>query len=241
MQFERTILMVDAAPMFHDMAGLFLARTARVQHAGSGVEALECLARAPADLIVAELHLPGMTGADFCRAVKRTPGLKHLPLVMMLRDGSTFDRRQADEAGADEMLCKPLVRNELIHTVNRFLASGLDRKRPRLAVKLPVQLRNDLLNARGTVYNISSGGLYLEAECELPLHSRVALEMPLPELEQTLSAIAEVVWQRVGREPGSTGLGLRFSSLEDQTMRALLRFLDLRRNPRPEPAYSATH
>ncbi|MFP6639106.1 MAG: response regulator [Myxococcota bacterium] len=230
MRLEKSILVVDAAPMFHDIAGLFLARTARVRHAQNGTDALQSLASAPADLVVADLHMPGMNGADFCRTLKRTPGREQVPVVMMVRDGSSQDRLQAVEAGADEMLCKPLVRDDLIQTVNRFLENGLDRKLPRLSVKLPVQLRNDLLHAHGTIYNISRGGLYLEAECELPLYSRVALEIPLSELERTISPIAEIVWQRPGRQPGTTGLGLRFTSLEGSALRSLVHFLELRRH-----------
>ncbi|MBW2230821.1 MAG: response regulator [Deltaproteobacteria bacterium] len=222
---SKTILVVDDVEMFRDLAVLFLVRTARVIQAASGEEALEILARESIDLMLADLHMPGMDGAMLCRAAKQMPGYELLPVIMMLRDSSHEDGVKAVRAGANDMLCKPLSRGALIECVRHFLEDGLSRALPRIEIVAPVQLRNSILHTWGTALNISRGGLSVEADCELEPKSEVAVQLMLPETQIQIEPMAEVIWSRDTRDQRMIEMGLRFLSMGSDAMRTLEDFI----------------
>jgi uncharacterized protein (TIGR02266 family) len=231
-----TILVVDDVSMFRDLAALFLARTARVIKASSGDEALRILAEEKVDLVVTDLHMPGMDGDQLCRSIKKTKNLDHLPVLIMLRSGSDEDSTRAVRAGADDMICKPISRTALIEGVNHFLESGLIRGLPRVDVTIPVELRNELLHTWGTARNISRGGIYVETDCLLEPKAEVAVEMVLPQSHERIAPVAEVIWSRDDGEQRITELGMRFLSIDSDTMRRLDDFIGQYILPRPASA-----
>ena len=77
----------------------------------------EALALAPAfgpDLIICDLWLPGMSGADLCRLVRERPELADVPFVLITGVSDPAGRVTGFEAGADDYLQKPLRERELL-------------------------------------------------------------------------------------------------------------------------------
>jgi CheY-like chemotaxis protein len=231
MRRSRTIVVVDDVPMFRDLTSLFLARTARVLQAGSAEEALSLLRSESVDLLITDLHMPGMDGAELCRTVKADPELSQLPVVMLLRGGSDEDSMRAVRAGADDLLSKPLCRGLLIETVKHYLETGLSRGLPRVEITAPIQLRNELLHTWGTARNISRGGIFVEADCELEPKSEVALELVLPDTTHQITPVAQVVWKREAADHRMIELGMRFLAIDSETMHQLDDFVGQRIPP----------
>ncbi len=228
MRRSKRILVVDDVPMFRDLVALFLTRSAEVVQATDAEEALRILDRESIDLVLSDLHMPGVDGADLCRRVKSRVGLEDLPFIMLLRDGSTSDSKRAVEAGADDMLSKPLARGALIEAVHHYLESGLKAGLPRVQIATPIELRNELLHTWGTARNISRGGIYIEADCELEPKSEVAVALTLPESAIEINPIAQVIWSRDAADLRCTEMGLRFLSIDSDTMRQLDQFISSR-------------
>ena len=76
------VLVVDDAAFLRELAAVFLARSGRVITAASGQEAMILVRRERPDLILCDLHMPGMSGADLCRIIKSDSELEHTPFVM---------------------------------------------------------------------------------------------------------------------------------------------------------------
>lgn len=228
MSRSQTILVVDDVPMFRDLISLFLARTARVLQASSSNEALEVLHREPVDLLITDLHMPGVDGAHLCEKVRGQPGFDSLPILMLLRADDPQDAARAVRAGANDMLCKPLSRGRLIEAVNHFMESGLAKGLPRVEVRTPVQLRNSILHTWGTSRNISRGGISVEADCELEPKSEVAVEITLPDTDMRIAPLAEVIWSRDADDQRLTEMGLRFVSMNGDALRNLDDFISIR-------------
>jgi CheY-like chemotaxis protein len=224
----KTILVVDDVPMFRDLVALFLTRSAQVVKAASGEQALQILREQSIDLVLSDLHMPGMDGAALCSAIKSDPGLCHLPFIMLLREGSAHDSERAVHAGADDMLSKPLARGELIEAVQHFLESGLEAGLPRVPIAAPVELRTALLHTWGTALNISRGGVYIEADCEFEPKSEVAVALKLPDSDTLISPIAQVIWSREAPDLRVTEMGMRFLSIDSETMRRIDNFVSAR-------------
>jgi len=224
----RTILIVDDIPMFRDLVAVFLARTARILTASSGEEGLAVAEREHLDLLIADLHMPGMDGAELCRRIKCDPRLGEIPVLMLLRGKSIEDSARAVSAGANDMLCKPLSRGALIQAANHFLEGGLSRGLPRVELASPVQLNalhEDFDRTWGTARNISRGGIFVEADCELRLKAEVNLDLTLPDRVAPISPTAQVVWSREDEDRRLSGLGMRFLNLDADSMRALDDFI----------------
>jgi response regulator RpfG family c-di-GMP phosphodiesterase len=94
-----------------------------VDEADSGAAALQRIAVRPPDVVVLDVHMPGMSGLDVCARIKRNEETAGIGVVLLTgSDGGTA--RNAEAAGADAFLRKPFSPLELLAVTER-LAGGL--------------------------------------------------------------------------------------------------------------------
>jgi len=217
----RTILFVDDVQMFRDLGALFLARSGKVVTAADGEEALAIARKDRPVMILSDLAMPEMDGAELCAAVKTDPELSGIPVILILASELAADHARAIHAGADDVLSKPLSRVVLLETVNRFLRFSTVRGLPRVEIDAPVRIRCGKIESWGKARNVSRGGLFVEATLSVPPRTEVALEFELPDASRRLAPTASVVWQRAEPDGQSSGIGLRFVGLDARSARYL--------------------
>jgi two-component system, sensor histidine kinase and response regulator len=94
----------------------------RVLEAESGPRALEIVASEPVDLVLLDVKMPGMSGFEACREIKRAAGDgPFLPVLMVTVLGAQPDRIAGLAAGADDFLAKSIDRDELALRVAAFV------------------------------------------------------------------------------------------------------------------------
>ena len=76
------------------------------------------------DLILMDLHLPGMTGYEATHRLKADPATAAIPVVALTAQAMRGDEARAKEAGCDGYLSKPLDRQRFRDTLRRFLPPG---------------------------------------------------------------------------------------------------------------------
>ena len=104
-----TILVVDDLPANRDLMTRRLERSGfRVVSAASGPEALELLRRAPVDLVLLDIMMPGMTGLDVLKTVRMMPTTATLPVVMVTAKTDSQDVVEALSLGANDYVTKPV-------------------------------------------------------------------------------------------------------------------------------------
>jgi two-component system, chemotaxis family, chemotaxis protein CheY len=125
-----TILIVDDSPTIRRMVRVSLERLPGVafREASTGLEAIETLIVAPADLVVLDLNMPDMHGLEVLKFVRAQSSFKTLPIVVLTTRGDEPSRQAALEAGATLFLSKPFLPRALAADVGTLL--GLEQSTP---------------------------------------------------------------------------------------------------------------
>ena len=116
------ILVVEDNPTNQLLTSSVLEREGfRVELAESSVAALECLAAHTPDLILMDVHLPGLDGLSLTRALKSAPDTAGIPVVALTAHAMAGDREQALAAGCAGYISKPIDTRTFGEEVRRFL------------------------------------------------------------------------------------------------------------------------
>ncbi len=92
-----------------------------VQTAASGEQALAAAAARPPDLILLDIHLPGLDGLEVCQRLKANPATRHIPVILLSASSGAQERVTGLQAGAVDYLTKPFRREELLARVKVHL------------------------------------------------------------------------------------------------------------------------
>src|SRR5437763_11015892 len=77
--------------------------------------------RRPPALILLDLMLPGMSGTELCRRLRREPQTRRTPIIMLTARTSEADRVGGLDLGADDYITKPFSVRELMARVRAVL------------------------------------------------------------------------------------------------------------------------
>lgn len=89
--------------------------------AGNGEEALQVAAKELPALIVMDVTMPVMDGAQALEKLKQTPGVKDIPVIMLTANVEFDDKIKMLRMGASEYMTKSFKPDELIGCVKRFV------------------------------------------------------------------------------------------------------------------------
>ena len=73
--------------------------------------------REPPSLIILDIMLPGMSGTELCRRLRREPATRRIPIIMLTAKASESDRVTGLDLGADDYITKPFSVRELLARV----------------------------------------------------------------------------------------------------------------------------
>jgi DNA-binding response OmpR family regulator len=94
----------------------------RVITADSGATAVAELHRWPVDLVLAELNMPRMSGAELARVIRGEAQWRNLPLMLITGRAEPKGAVRAYEAGADDVILKPFHFEVLFARIERRIA-----------------------------------------------------------------------------------------------------------------------
>ena len=114
------VLVVDDDRLNREIARDALGRSAQVVCCASGEAALEELRRGPADLVVSDLTMPGISGTDLLERLRREH--PETDFVLLTANASVESAVAALRMGAADYLVKPIQPEELCLVAERILA-----------------------------------------------------------------------------------------------------------------------
>src|SRR6185312_11572668 len=119
---QKRILIVEDEASIRDMVAFTLRKAdMAVTQAADAREALVAIVDAPPDLVLLDWMLPGMSGLELARRLRREAASAEVPIIMLTARGEEIDRVNGLEAGVDDYVVKPFSTRELVARIRAVL------------------------------------------------------------------------------------------------------------------------
>ena len=116
------ILVVDDIQLNRKLQKTYLeAAGYEVVLAEDGIQALKKVEDESPDLILLDIMMPKMNGFQVCRRIKNEERLRFIPVIMVTALNEIEDKIKGIDAGADDFICKPFNKLELLARVKSLL------------------------------------------------------------------------------------------------------------------------
>ncbi|PLX95688.1 MAG: hypothetical protein C0619_01055 [Desulfuromonas sp.] len=223
------ILLVDDVELFLELEKTFFRRDdVDLLVSGNGEQALSIIADEKPDLVFLDLHMPGINGDEVCRRIKQSDQ-QSLPVVMVIQQGSAEDEQLCRDAGCDDILYKPVRRQDFIAAAGRNLAIR-ERILPRIDASLRISfgLQPKKYLENFTV-NLSEGGVFIATGAILTVETLLNVEFQLPGRNEAIKSAARVIWVNhpdwMRRPKLPVGMGVEFVEPDPEQLELLHLFV----------------
>jgi two-component system phosphate regulon response regulator PhoB len=117
-----TILVVEDEPAIQELISYSLRQAKHtVSSTKNAEEAMKIINDTLPDLVLLDWMLPGMSGADFARMLRRATRTKDIPIIMLTARADESDKVIGLESGADDYITKPFSPRELLARIKAVL------------------------------------------------------------------------------------------------------------------------
>lgn len=134
---KQTILLIDDDALTLRIARKMFEEAYLIDTVKSGEEALTYLNEHMPDLILLDLHMPGMDGHRVMQIIKEKEGIREIPVIFLTADDGTESEVQGFQEGAMDFIRKPFVREVAMQRIQRILE--LDHLRKHLQSEVESQ------------------------------------------------------------------------------------------------------
>lgn len=91
----------------------------KVISAADGLEAMKLALSTPIDIVVTDAMMPNLSGHEFCRFLRNSQTLSHLPVILL----SALERKEPNQNSeqVDAFLAKPVSGESLVGCIEKLL------------------------------------------------------------------------------------------------------------------------
>jgi len=118
----RVLVVDDAYSVRSSLKQLLQDAGYMVETARDGLEAIASLQAQGADIVLSDLEMPNMNGAELCSYLRAQAAWQALPFIMISSRTQDKHRQLASTAGVDAYLGKPYAEAELLALIQQFLS-----------------------------------------------------------------------------------------------------------------------
>ncbi len=127
---EMNLLIVDDSELnLNVLDGILSRRRAKVTKACNGRDALKLLLQSDHgfDGVIMDVQMPIMDGLEATRELRKHPSNRHLPVIGLTGEVSPEDEKRALDAGMNAVLHKPLLPEDLVVMLNKWVKPVLEQ------------------------------------------------------------------------------------------------------------------
>lgn len=224
---ETKLLIVDDDPdLLEAISELFVIFGFQTKTAQSAKLALQVLNKEAFDIVISDIRMPEMTGAELLKRIKQKNPLS--PKVLMISGFSDFSERELYALGADGFFSKPFDASSVREALTTSLLE------PELRLSQPLKVENALVVKKSfgsfeemlNSSEVSMGrlGLFLQMKENLP-HPEDWVEFQIDfkdsrSFAPRLQGVGQVRWQRSEENNGQpSGIGVLIKYLEPECLK----------------------
>jgi len=180
------VLIVEDEQAIREMVCLALSQDGYdCQEAGDTNEAQRCILEGLPDLILLDWMLPGMSGIDYARKLRRDNLTQGVPVIMLTARSQEEDKVRGLDTGADDFITKPFSTRELLARIKALL-----RRSAPQSTDEPVEVHGLTLDP--VTHRVQAGDIKLELG---PMEFRLLhFFMTHPERVHSRERILDSVW-----------------------------------------------
>ncbi len=119
--FLATVLICEDEPALRELIRVSLQGPYEIAEADDGEESLEVARRLRPDLVILDVMMPRRNGIEVLAELRRDEALASTPVIVLTAQPETRD--EALEMGADRVIDKPFVPDEISTAVEEVLAA----------------------------------------------------------------------------------------------------------------------
>ncbi|MCG8700891.1 MAG: ATP-binding protein [Bacteroidales bacterium] len=112
---KNSVLIVEDNADFRSVLKNTLFANYKVYEANNGAEGLKVAKKNIPNIIISDVMMPEMDGVEFCKQLKSTLEVSHIPVILLTAKVNVESRTEGYKAGADSYLAKP-VDIKMLHT-----------------------------------------------------------------------------------------------------------------------------
>lgn len=113
-----TILVVEDTPSEQELIIGYLSENGyTVISANNGQEALKKIEGRKPDVVITDLVMPGMSGLELCRSLKKNADTKDVPIIACTSKNQELDKLWGMKQGINIYVTKPFTREDILRAV----------------------------------------------------------------------------------------------------------------------------
>ncbi|HEY0375830.1 MAG TPA: response regulator [Pyrinomonadaceae bacterium] len=119
---QQVLIVEDSPDTLSFLSAIFQQKGCGVMAASSAPEALRLAAETQPTVIVSDIGMPGMDGYELLQALRRLPGMDHIPAIAITGYAMDEDRERATAAGFTAHVAKPVDVDDLFALIQKLTA-----------------------------------------------------------------------------------------------------------------------
>jgi DNA-binding response OmpR family regulator len=216
----KLLIVEDDIASLEFMTEVFTSLEAEVRPVSDSQKAAGLVNQERFDGIFLDLEMPNLHGFDLARLIRKSSWNKSTPIVIVTGRDQRDTMQQAFTIGATFYLQKPVDRQKLSILFRTVRGGMLENRRryTRVPIQTEVMCTVGSRTIRGVTWNLSQGGMQVEAGGLQPKHTvRVLFQLPVSGVR--LEAMGTVVWTKENRQ------GIQFTNVSPQNDQSIRKFI----------------
>ncbi len=214
---KRSLLVVDSSASFVFYMTMLLKKLDyTVRTATTAEDALHIITDSAPALVITDTVLPHMSGVDLLKKIKKSAGLRFIPVIMHTASIDPAVKETCTLAGCAGYFIKPVEADALYRAI-QAATEATPRKNIRIETSLKVQI-GDGFAPGGTirmeeVTTISEGGLYIKTLVPEPVNTVLSLTLFLRNRQIRAKAVVLYSSAKEGGQHKVPGMGMKFAGI----------------------------